>query len=200
MRKIIVAAVALVLIYFFFHMRRVDQIDGIYEATVARLDKGDLKAAMSGLKKMKDYEGHESLRERIADCREKVYLRIRDDMLAMAEKKNYAQPEGYSACGAYAVLLEYEPVPDWMAESFNELAEIVLSDEMYFLEAETEDQLRVGKDLYSHLTKNELIASNLRDRLGAIREQLSLCSYYRYRNWEGKVQKEIRNGKPFYFQ
>lgn len=200
MRKILIAAVILVLVYFFFHMRRVDDVSAIANEAIAQLDQGNLGAGLEALKKLDSYSAHKDLQPKIAQAKDRFYERVRDDVLKMAKDKQYNASEDYNFFGAVPLLADLKPQPPWTTEFFDQLAEIALSQDLYFLQVKDREQQRIGKELYAVLVGVPTMSPKLKERVQFACDQCGLRWYHDYLDFDSRVKMEIRNGKPFYYK
>ena len=199
MRKVLVVVAIFVLVYFFFHYRRGEMVKQIYDTAIAQLDQGKLSEAISTLDKHKSYSGHAYLRPKLAEYKDKFYLRVRDDMLAMAEEDKYIEPGDYNVTVALNAILAYEPQPDWAPQAYSDLADIAFAHDLFFLTDPSERTLQAGKALFDLLSKNPNLSSAQTAQAIALRNQLGLRWQFEYNNWQDQYKKEMRNGKPYFF-
>jgi hypothetical protein len=201
MRKILVGAAIVVLLLFFFHINRVEKVKSIHQSSLESLEKNNLAAA---LEYQEDYEplyGHRTLQESIDENIEKFHLKLAKDAIAMAKEKDYTQPDGYNTCSALDVITKYEPQgEDWRPQLVDQMAEIAISQEMYFLTVDSYEELDEGREIFRMLKMNELLDPNLREEISRISTQLGFRGEYERGNWEEKIKMEMRDGKPYYFR
>lgn len=199
MRKVLVVVAIFALIYFFFHYRRGEMVKQIYDTAIAQLDQGKLNEAIKTLDKHKSYAGHEYLRPKLAELKDRFYQRVRDDMLEMAKENKYIEPGDYNVTLALNAILDCDPQPDWAPLAYCDLADIAFSHDLFFLTDSSERTLQAGKMLFDQLAKNPHLSAAQTAQAVHLRDQLGLRWLFEYNNWQGQYKQEIRNGKPYFF-
>lgn len=201
MKAVITVILLSFLAIFFLHVRRINHVNSIGKQAIASIDQHhDLNRALGILSRMDAYEGHQYLRPRIQALRESFFERLADDMIQMAENREYRPYPEYHLFVIVPYLVDCQPQPSWLPERFAQLAEIALSQGSHYLTVSGSEKLDEGKELYVQLVGIPHLTQELRDRIEFIRSQCAYRWIYEYFNWEGKVRMEMRNGIPYYYE